>query len=120
MANSYKILGQIAPTQNALTNVYVTGAAASAVVSTIYICNQSAANANVEVIVRPINETLANKHYILRDQRIDAADTIILNLNITMNSSVILAANAEFLTGEINNQLSASNVSFSAFGSEIT
>ena len=42
MANTaYKILGQIAPTQNTLTNVYVTGASATGVVSTIYICNQT-------------------------------------------------------------------------------
>ena len=95
MANSYKILGQVAPTQNTLTNVYVTGASVSSVVNTIYICNQSAANANVDIVVRPINETLANKHYILQNQRLDAADTIILNLNITMNSAVILAANAK-------------------------
>ena len=120
MANSYKILGQIAPSQNTLTNVYVTGASVSSVVNTIYICNQSAANANVDIVVRPINETLANKHYILQNQKLDAADTLILNLNITMNSAVILAANAEFRTGEPDNSLSASNVSISAFGVEIS
>ena len=120
MANSYKILGQIAPTQNALSNVYVTGASVSSIVNTIYICNQSTANANVDIVVRPINETLANKHYILQNQRIDAADGLILNLNITMNASVILAANSSGLAGEANNQLSASNVSISAFGVEIS
>ena len=120
MANSYKILGQVAPTQNTLTNVYVTGASVSSVVNTIYICNQSAANANVDIVVRPINEALANKHYILQNQKLDAADTLILNLNITMNSAVILAANAEFRTGEPDNSLSASNVSISAFGVEIS
>jgi len=120
MANSYKILGQIAPSQNTLTNVYVTGALVSSVINTIYICNQSEANANVDIVVRPINETLANKHYILQNQKIDAADTIVLNLNITMNSAVILAANAESRTGESNNSLSASNVSISAFGVEIS
>ena len=120
MAQTYKILGQVTPTQNTLTNVYVTGATANAVVSTIYICNQSAAYANVDIVIQPINETLGNKHFILQNQLLGAADTIILNLNITMNSSVILAANAEFRAGEANNQLSASNVSISAFGVEIT
>ena len=121
MANtSYKILGQVTPTQNTLTNVYVTGATANAVVSTIYICNQSAANANVDIVIRPINEAIGNKHFVLQNQLLGAADTIILNLNITMNSSVILAANAEFRAGEANNQLSASNISISAFGVEIT
>jgi len=115
MANSYKILGQIAPSQNTLTNVYVTGASVSSVINTIYICNQDSANANVSIIVRPINETLSNKHYVLQDQKLDAADTIILNLNITMNSSVILAANIATRTGETK----SANCSLSAFGVEI-
>jgi len=120
MAQSYKILGQIAPTQNTLTNVYVTGATANGIISTIYLCNQSTANANVDVIVRPVNEALANKHYILQNQKVDAADTLILNLNITMNSSVILAANASGRAGESNAALSGANVSVSAFGVEIS
>jgi len=115
MANSYKILGQIAPSQNTLTNVYVTGASASSVVNTIYLCNQDSSNANVSVIVRPVNETLANKRYILQDQKLDAADTIILNLNITMNSDVILAANISTRAGEVN-----ANCSVNAFGVEIS
>jgi hypothetical protein len=115
MANSYKILGQIAPTSNTLTNVYVTGASVSSVVNTIYLCNQDTANANVSVIVRPVNEALANKHYILQDQRLDAADTIILNLNITMNSDVILAANIATRTGE-----ATANCSVNAYGVEIS
>ena len=115
MANSYKILGQIAPTSNTLTNVYVTGASVSSVVNTIYLCNQDSANANVSVIVRPVNEALANKHFILQDQRLDAADTIILNLNITMNSDVILAANIATRTGE-----ATANCSVNAYGVEIS
>ena len=115
MANSYKILGQIAPSSNTLTNVYVTGASVSSVVNTIYLCNQDSANANVSVIVRPINEALANKHFILQDQRLDAADTIILNLNITINSDVILAANIATRTGEVT-----ANCSVNAYGVEIS
>ena len=49
MANSYKILGQIAPTANALTNVYVTGASVSAIVNTIYITNQDNVDANAHL-----------------------------------------------------------------------
>ena len=99
MANSYKILGQIAPTANTLTNAYSTDSA-SAVLNTIYICNQDTANANVDIIVRPTGVALANQHYILRQQKLDAADTIILNLNITMNSSTIIAANIAGRSGE--------------------
>lgn len=116
MPIAYKILGQIYPTANTLTNVYVTPAATSGIVNSIYISNQDIANANVDLIVRPINETLSNKHYILQDQRIEQADTIILNLNITMNASAILAANIKVRAGETK----AANVSVNAFGLEIS
>lgn len=116
MPNSYEIIGQIFPSANTLTNVFVTPASSSAIVNSIYICNQDSANANVDIILRPVNEALANKHYILQNQRIEQADTLILNLNLTMNSSVILAANVSVRAGETK----ACNVSVNAFGVEIT
>jgi len=118
MANSYKILGQIAPTANALTNVFVTGASTSAVVNSIYICNQSSANANVSIVVRPIDESIGNQHYVLKDQIVNRAESLILNLNITMDSNVILAANNATRAGE--GVVNTSNVSISAFGVEIS
>lgn len=114
MPNYYKILGQIAPTANTLTNAYSTGSA-SAVLNTIYICNQDSANANVDIIVRPTGVALGNQHFVLRQQRLDAADTIILNLNITMNSSTIIAANVARRSGETITP----NCSINVFGVEI-
>ena len=115
MANAYKILGQIAPVANTLTNAYSTSSA-SAVLNTIYICNQDTANANVDIIVRPTGVALANQHYILRQQNVMQAETLILNLNITMNSSTIIAANVAGRSGETKTP----NCSISIFGVEIT
>jgi hypothetical protein len=115
MPNSYKILGQIAPTANTLTNAYSTSSV-SAVLNSIYICNQDTANANVDIIVRPTGVALANQHYILRQQLLGQADTIILNLNITMNSSTIIAANVAGRSGETKTP----NCSISIFGVEIS
>jgi hypothetical protein len=108
MAFAYKILGQIKPNANTLTNVYVTPAATAAIVNTITVCNQGPANSTIDLVLRPINEALANKHYILRSIAIPQADTLILSPGITMNANMILAA---------NNTLDA-NVSISAFGVE--
>lgn len=116
MANSYKILGQIAPTANALTNVYVTGASVSAIVNTIYITNQDNANANVDLIIRPIDETLDNKHYLLRNQKLEAAETLIINPNITIEADAIIAANITVFTGDTK----VANTSVNAFGVEIS
>jgi len=115
MPTSYKILGQTLPTANTLSNVYVVPAATSTIVSTITICNQSSANANVDIIVRPVNETLANKHYLLRSITIPRADTMILSPGLTLNAAVIVAVNNAVVTGE-----TAANVSFNVFGAELT
>ena len=64
MAQSYKILGQIKPTENTLSNVYVVPSANSAIVSTIYITNQEDANANVNKSNRK-NEVVSFLAYFL-------------------------------------------------------
>jgi hypothetical protein len=87
----------------------------SAIISTISICNQSSANANVDIMIRPINEALANKHYLVRGVTIPRADTMILSPGITLNASVIVAVNNAVVTGE-----TAANVSFNVFGVELT
>lgn len=116
MATTYKILGQITPASNTLTNAYTTGASASAILNTIYICNQEDANANVDLIVRPTADALSNVHFILKDHNLERADTLVLNLNITMNSNVVIATNNKF---GLSSEKSA-NVSVSVFGAEIT
>ena len=52
MPTTYNILGQTLPTQNTLSNVYVVPTSTSTILNTITICNQSAANANVDIIDR--------------------------------------------------------------------
>ena len=78
MATAYKILGQTLPTANTLSNVYVVPTSTSTIVSTITVTNQDTANANVDIIVRPVNEALAAKHYLLKNVQIPRADTLIL------------------------------------------
>lgn len=115
MPTAYKILGQTLPTANVLSNVYVVPAATSTILNTITICNQSSANANVDIVVRPINEVEAVKHYIIRGVTIPRADTLIFSPGITLNSAVIVAVNNAVHTGE-----TAANVSFNVYGVELT
>ena len=109
MPSTYKILGQVNPTANTLSNVYVTGAAASAIVSTITIHNFSDANSSYSIVVRPINEALANKHYVIRGGIIPARELISITGAVTLNSNAILAANTN-----------SSSISFNAYGVEVT
>lgn len=109
MAQTYEILGQLAPTANTLTNVFVTGASSSAIVGTITLHNFSDANASYSLVVRPINETLANKHFIIRGGILPAREMISITGAVTMNANAILAANTN-----------GGSVSFNAYGVEIT
>ncbi len=109
MPQAYEILGQISPTANTLTNVFVTGASSSAIVGTITISNFSDANASYSLVVRPINEALSTKHFIVRGGILPARELITITGAVTLNSSAILAAN----TG-------GSSVSINAYGVEIT
>ncbi len=108
MAQIYEILGQVSPSANTLTNVFVTGATVSVAVGTITISNFSDANASYSLIVRPINEALANKHFIVRGGVLPARELITITGAVTMNANAILAANT-------NN----GSVTFNAYGVEI-
>ena len=109
MAQSYEILGQLAPSANTLTNVFVTGASSSAIVGTITLHNFSDANASYSLVVRTINEALANKHFIIRGGILPAREMISITGAVTMNANAILAANTN-----------GGSVSFNAYGVEIT
>ena len=109
MAQSYKILGQVNPTANTLSNVYVTPASTEGVVNSIIIANQNTTNASFSLIVRPVSESIADKHYIVRGCVVPGSDTMTMTLSLTLQSDVILAANTN-----------SSNLSFGAYGVEIS
>jgi hypothetical protein len=109
MAVAYKILGQINPSANTVSNVYVVPSSTSTVVSTIAICNLSGTATRFSLAVRPTNEALANKHYLTFNTSLPANDTIKLTWGITLGQNNTIVANVE-----------SSSVSISAFGSELT
>lgn len=109
MAQSYEILGQVSPTANTLTNVFVTGASSSAIVGTITLHNFSDTNTSYSLVVRPINETIGDKHFIIRGGVLPARELITITGAVTLNSSAILAANTW-----------GGSVSINAYGVEIT
>jgi hypothetical protein len=94
MATAYKVLGQSNPAATTATALYTVPAATEAVVSTIVICNQDAADATFRISVRPDGAALVAKHYLAFDVT-DATDVLEVYASTT-------------------------TVSFNAFGSEIT
>jgi hypothetical protein len=109
MPTNYKVLGQVAPSATTATTLYTVPSSTEAVISTVVVCNRSASNRTFRLAVRPNGATLANEHYLAYDVTVGLSDSTTLTLGITMDAGDVLTVYA-----------STTDLSFSAFGSEIT
>lgn len=109
MGETRKVLGQSAPNATTLTAVYTVPAATQAVVSSITVVNRGATDATFRVSVAVAGEADANKQYLYYDLPIRANDTFVATLGIALGAADVLSAYA-----------SNANLSFNAFGVEIT
>ena len=109
MATAYKVLGQSNPTATTATTLYTVPAATQTVISTIVICNLVASNATFRIAIRVAGATLANNQYVAYDVTVGASDSTALTLGITLNATDIVTVYA-----------SSANLTFMAFGSEIS
>jgi hypothetical protein len=109
MATAYKVLGQIASAATTAETLYTVPPATQTVVSTIVICNRAAAARTYRIAIRPNAATLANLHYIAYDVAIAANDSTALTIGATVDAADVITVYA-----------SAADLTFSAFGSEIS
>lgn len=109
MATAYKVLGQSAPSATTATTLYTVPSATQTVVSTIAVCNRAATAATYRIAIRPVGATLANQHYIAYDSTVAANDSTMLTIGITLATTDVITVYA-----------STANLSFNAFGSEIS
>lgn len=112
MPNIHKILGQINPTANTQTNVYVVPASTAALVNSIHVDNLSTTNVSYSIIVVPSSDnstTPLPKHFIIRGSIAPSGDTVLLDFPLTLPSGTVVAANT-----------SGASLAISAFGVEIS
>jgi glucose-6-phosphate dehydrogenase assembly protein OpcA len=109
MPTAYKVLGQSAPSATTATTLYTVPAATSAVVSSVVIANRDTSAATFRIAIRPGGATLANQHYIAYDVTVGASDSTVLTLGLTLATTDVITVYA-----------STANLSFSAYGSEIS
>jgi hypothetical protein len=109
MPTTYKVLGQVAPSATTNTTLDTVPSATQAVVSTIAVCNRAASAATYRIAVRPAGATLANEHYIAYDAPLAANDSTFITIGITLGATDVITVYA-----------SNANLSFNAFGSEIS
>jgi hypothetical protein len=109
MPTNYKVLGQVAPGATTDTTLYTVPAGTQTVVSSMVIANRVGTTATYRIAIRPDNAALANQHYIAFDVTVGAGDSTTLTLGVTMDAADVITVRG-----------STANLSFSAFGSEIT
>lgn len=109
MPTVYKVLGQSAPSATTNTTLYTVPAATDTVVSSIVIANRDSSAATFRIAIRPAGATLANQHYIAYDVTVGASDSTVLTLGLTLDTTDVITVYA-----------STANLSFSAYGSEIS
>jgi hypothetical protein len=108
MPTNYKILAQ-ATSATADTAFYTVPAATETVVSTFAICNRGTAAATYRINTRIDGTATANANYLAFDAPIGGNDTVALTLGISLNAS-----------DQISVMASNTNLTFQAFGAEIT
>jgi glucose-6-phosphate dehydrogenase assembly protein OpcA len=109
MATNYKVLGQSAPAATTATALYTVPSSTEAIISTIVVANRAAAARSYRIAIRPNGATLANQHYLAYDVAIAANDSTALTLGITVDAADVVEVYA-----------SAADLSFTAFGSELS
>jgi glucose-6-phosphate dehydrogenase assembly protein OpcA len=109
VATNYKVLGQSAPSATIDTTLYTVPASTQAVVSTISVSNRANTTATFRIAVRPDGASIANQHYVAYDVQVDGNATIPWTIGITLGDTDVITVYA-----------STADLSFNAFGSEIT
>ena len=108
MADTWKVLGQAAPSATTETDLYTVPGSTSTTISSIVVCNRGSA-ATFRISVSAGGGATANKDYLYYDLAIPANDTFAGTLGITLAATDVVRVYA-----------STANLSFSVFGVEVT
>ena len=106
MADTLKVLGQVAPPAATMTDLYT--APCQVVVSSIIVCNRGFSDTTFRLAVSPGGASIEDKHYLYYDTRIPSGETLAAQIGVTLSAGDKLRVRA------VNNMLS-----FSAFGIEV-
>jgi len=108
MATAYKVLGQVNPAATTATTLYTVPSSTQAVCSTLSICNVGTST-TFRVAVRPAGATLDPKHYLVYEATVNAYDSVLLTLGISLATTDVVTVYAGH-----------ANLAFGLFGAEIT
>lgn len=107
MSDNIKVLAQVNPSSLTLTQAYVVPSNKTTTISSIVICNSGLVSYfRISVQVLGASDTISQ--YLYYDLPIDANDTFIATIGITLNAGDVVAV-----------QSYTNNLSFNLFGLEI-
>lgn len=109
MPETIKVLGQAVTNGGALVDLYTVPAATSSVISSVVVCNRSTASRTFRLSVAPAGAADTATQYLYFDTALPANDTFAATVGGT------LAA-----TDKVRVSGSSLDVTFTAFGTEIT
>ncbi len=110
MPTSYKVLGQVAPTNTSDTTLYTVPAATQTVVSTLSVTNDTTASATFRVYVRVAGAAASATNTLFFDTALAANSTAFFTVGLTLGAGDILTVRSG----------TANAFTFQAFGSEVT
>jgi len=109
VADTLKVLGQVAPAALTLTDLYTAPAGTQVVVSSIIVCNRGNSDTSFRVAVAVDGASIENKQYLFYETHIPGYETLAAQIGVTLSAGDKLRVRAG------NDYLS-----FSAFGIEVT
>ena len=109
MATTYKILGQVATAATTETTLYTCPAATQTIVSSLVVTNRGSTSGTYRISVANNGAATANKDYLVYDTTINANAVVALTLGITVDATDVIRVYS-----------SIANLSFNAFGSELS
>jgi glucose-6-phosphate dehydrogenase assembly protein OpcA len=109
MATNYKVLGQSNPAATTATTLYTVPASTQTIVSTLVVANLAATTATFRIACRVAGAALANSQYVAYDVSVGANDSTALTLGITLGATDVITIYG-----------STANLTFTAFGSELS
>ena len=109
MANTYKILGQVATAATTPSDLYTVPAATSAVCSSMVICNRGSVATTFRVSIAVAGAATSDKDYLYYDVTLAGNDTFIATVGITLAT-----------TDKVKVYAGNANLSFNLFGTELS
>lgn len=100
MDQDYKVLAQSSPLATTDTDLYVSPSGTQTVISSITVANRAASTvATYRIAVVPAGGSLEDLHYIVYDVTLDAKDSAVLTLGITLGPAdkvIVRASTGDF------------------------